>query len=94
MLDPQCRNLYINGRRTTVRLERAVWDALEAIAAKEGLTLPVAISRIELLMRHNNLASAIRVFTICYFHQVSSAEEQAFVAQVLAGAPGKKKLAV
>ena len=32
------RNIYVNGRRTSMRLELEVWAALEEIGAREGIT--------------------------------------------------------
>ena len=40
------RRLRLNGQSTSIRLERAFWDMLDQIAAKQGLTTPAFISKL------------------------------------------------
>ena len=38
------RRLRLNGQSTSIRLENAFWEALDEIAARDGVTTPVFIS--------------------------------------------------
>lgn len=40
------RRLRLNGQSTSIRLERAFWRILDAIAAREGMTTPAFISKL------------------------------------------------
>ena len=41
------RNVVVAGHRTTMRLEPALWDALDAIGRREGLTLHQLCTRVK-----------------------------------------------
>jgi predicted DNA-binding ribbon-helix-helix protein len=53
------RNIYIANRKTSVRLERVMWDALAEIANAEGKTLFELINEIHRDHAGANLSSAI-----------------------------------
>ena len=36
-LQRTCRNVIVDGRRTSLRLERLYWDALDEVAGAKGL---------------------------------------------------------
>jgi predicted DNA-binding ribbon-helix-helix protein len=40
------RRLRLNGQSTSIRLERAFWGILDHIAAKEGVSTPVFLSKL------------------------------------------------
>lgn len=61
------RNVAIGGHRTSMRLEPAMWEALEEIAAREGLTLSQLCERVDARRRESTLTAAMRVFTMSYF---------------------------
>ena len=75
-LDPsiyesETRSIRLNGQCTSVRLEAAFWDVLDAIAAGEGFTTPSFLSRLhgEVLQIHGearNFTSLLRC--ICLQH--------------------------
>lgn len=62
------RSFAIKGHRTSVALEPEFWDALEALARREGLSLSALIAKIdrERIRRdpQPGLASALRVFAL------------------------------
>lgn len=60
------RNVRVGGRRTSVKLEPAFWDALEAAAAREGLTVNALCGRINAGSAEYGLTAAIRVFLLAY----------------------------
>ncbi len=61
---PVKRSVRIDGRGTTLRLERMFWDMLDVIAAEAGVTpaqLLAALSRRRAALGAPNLASCCRV---------------------------------
>ena len=62
------RNVVVQGRRTSVRLEPAMWEALKDIAAAERSTINEIVSAIaDCRTSAGSLTSAIRVFVMAYF---------------------------
>ena len=62
----QTRNIMIAKRRTTIRLEAAVWDALDEICEKEGLSRHDLCTRIDAVRDGANRAQAVRATVINY----------------------------
>lgn len=61
---PERRSLRIHGHSTTIRLERAFWNVLEELAASEGMTVVVLVTKIHdhcKFANQKNLASCLRV---------------------------------
>ncbi|MGL4968187.1 MAG: ribbon-helix-helix domain-containing protein [Inquilinus sp.] len=72
MVGHRTRNVMIGGRRTSIRLEVAFWEALEEILEREELTLNTLVSRIDTTRKSNkNLSGAIRVFIFGYFYSLA-----------------------
>lgn len=69
----ELRNVRIAGRRTTLRLEAPVWDALNEIASTEDRLVDDLVTDVE---RHRlpmiGLASAVRVFALGWFRYRAS----------------------
>lgn len=65
----ESRNVTVGGRRTSMRLEPQMWDAIETIARLEGMTLNALCGAID-QRRHVGLTSATRVFIVTYFRQL------------------------
>lgn len=55
------RSLLLAGHATSVALEPEFWTALETLAARRGVSLPVLIARIDDGRGDRPLASACRV---------------------------------
>ncbi len=69
------RNITVTGRRTSVRLEPEMWQALREIAKRERCTIHDICSLI--FMRKNektSLTAAIRVFLMLYFRAATTEE--------------------
>jgi len=62
------RGIEISGRRTSVCLENAFWDALNDIAVARGETRPGLITYVS-KREHANLSSALRLFVVNYYRQ-------------------------
>jgi predicted DNA-binding ribbon-helix-helix protein len=58
------RFIRIGTRRTSVRLEESLWQALIAIAAAEGTTVHVLCTNLHASARPGTFTSAIRVFIV------------------------------
>ena len=67
------RNITIFDRRTSIRLEPEMWDALNHIAEREKCTIHDLCSLIYIRKRkETSLTAAIRVFLMLYFRSASS----------------------
>lgn len=68
------RNVTVNGRRTSIRLEPEMWDAIEEIAKREGVRVNDVVSRIDRTARHRNsgLTARVRVFVLGYFRAAAT----------------------
>ncbi len=71
------RNVVLGRHRTSVRLEPAMWEALDEIALREGTTVNRLCERLAARRRESSLAAAIRVFIMTYFR--NAATEQGHV---------------
>lgn len=58
------RNVVVRGRRTSVRLEPAMWDALQEIVSLQGRTVNQLVTEIDRHRREASLTSAIRVYIV------------------------------
>ena len=58
------RSVSLAGHSTSIALEREFWDALEAMAGAQGLSLTVLIARIDRGRGGHPLASALRLATL------------------------------
>lgn len=64
------KNVTINGRRTSLRLEQASWEAMVDICKCEGLTLHELCSLIETRRSGASRTSTVRAFIVTYFRTV------------------------
>jgi predicted DNA-binding ribbon-helix-helix protein len=60
------RNVKVFGRRTSMRLEPAFWEAMEDIAWRENTTVDALFDKVALSPHRGNLTSAIRLFVLAY----------------------------
>jgi predicted DNA-binding ribbon-helix-helix protein len=68
------RNVTISGHRTSIRLQREMWDALEEICRRERVNLHQLCSRIAETKSGRSLTSEVRVFAIGYFRAAANDE--------------------
>ncbi len=69
------RNITILGRRTSVRLEPEMWNALRDIARREGCSMHDICSLINIRKNpRTSLTGAIRVFLMLYYRAASTEE--------------------
>ncbi len=74
------RNVTIGGRRTSIRLEPAMWDALEEICQRENLTRNELCGKIDKFRHTSGLTAAIRVFIVSYFRAAATEEGHANIS--------------
>lgn len=61
------RNVVIDGKRTTIRLESAIWDAVDDLCSRERMSRHDLCSRVEAGRDGLNRAQAIRAVVVNYF---------------------------
>jgi predicted DNA-binding ribbon-helix-helix protein len=66
----ESRNVTVGNRRTSMRLEPQMWDALEEIAQLEAMTINSICARIDQRRRQSGLTSATRVFIVSYYRKL------------------------
>jgi predicted DNA-binding ribbon-helix-helix protein len=66
------RNIIVGGRRTSVRLEQAMWDALSEILEREGITASDFATAVERTRKTSTLTAAIRVHIMEYFREAAT----------------------
>ncbi len=72
------RNIIVDGHRTSIRLEPAMWLAFTKIAERESMTIHQLGTRIDRLRDKNcGLTAAIRVFLLAYFQEAATEEGHA-----------------
>jgi predicted DNA-binding ribbon-helix-helix protein len=71
------RNVFIAGRRTSLRLEPAMWDGLAEICRRENMTIHELCGLIDQRRRASSLTAAIRVFIMTYFRAAATEEGHA-----------------
>ncbi|HTZ34861.1 MAG TPA: ribbon-helix-helix domain-containing protein [Stellaceae bacterium] len=65
------RNVVVAGRRTSVRLERVMWDALREIARHQGVALNELVTAIDRHREASSLTAAIRVFIVDFYRSAA-----------------------
>lgn len=68
------RNVTISGHRTSIRLQREMWDAIEEICRREKITLHQLCSRIAESKSTRSLTSEVRVFVVGYYRAAADDE--------------------
>lgn len=71
------RNVNVGGRRTSVRLEPDLWEALREIARRECCTLHEICTDIDRRRGTVRLTSAMRIYIVNYFRTAASLEPTA-----------------
>lgn len=66
------RNVTCSGRRTSVRLEPEIWDALHEICYRERLTAHELCTAVDLRRNGYSLTAALRVFVVTYYRQAAT----------------------
>ena len=65
------RNVSVAGHRTSVRLEPAMWLALDEIAGVEGCTIHDLCGRVARSRSASSLTAGLRVFLLEYYRRLA-----------------------
>ncbi|MBS0248884.1 MAG: ribbon-helix-helix domain-containing protein [Proteobacteria bacterium] len=79
------RSVLIKGRKTSVSLEDAFWNALRGIAAERQVSTPTLLADIEMNRGNANLSSAVRQFVINYLLAINEEYRKIIAKQGHAG---------
>jgi predicted DNA-binding ribbon-helix-helix protein len=60
-------NIVVSGKRTSVRLEPAMWDALQEIVSLQGRTVNELATEINRRRGGSSLTSAMRVYIVEFY---------------------------
>jgi len=69
------RNVVVSGRRTSMRLESSLWDALEEIARREGGNVNELCGRIDSRRGDMSLTGAVRAALVSYYREMLETAE-------------------
>jgi len=61
------RNVRVGPRRTSLRLEPIMWDALRDIAEERGGTVDDIVTEISRSHQETNLTAAVRVYIVKFY---------------------------
>ena len=67
-------NVTVSGRRTSIRLEPAMWDALKEISSREAKSVHSIVTEIAHHRTQSSLTAAIRVYLLRYFKAAATEE--------------------
>ena len=74
-----CKNVIVNGRRTSMRLDRETWISISDICERERISIHELCSKIDLARGKSGLSSATRLFVLTYFRsELNKYEKPAF----------------
>jgi predicted DNA-binding ribbon-helix-helix protein len=62
-----CKNINVGNRRTSIRIERELWSAVNELCQREGMTVHEVCSLIDKFRGANSLTAALRVFLVVYY---------------------------
>ncbi len=76
----ELRNVRIHNRRTSLRLEPTMWEAIDEILNRENMTIHQLCTHIhdirrqieESTKRHSSLTSALRMFIVIYYRKAAT----------------------
>lgn len=71
-----CRGFTINGRRTSVRMEKCYWEALEDVARRRGLPMKALIADVDRTRGDGSLTDSLRLAALTYFRGLVSQLDQ------------------
>jgi len=66
------RNVNVGGRRTSVRLEPDLWEALREIASREQRSLHQICTDIDRTRGGTRLTSAMRIYIVNYYRSAAN----------------------
>ena len=86
------RNVTLVDRRTSLRLEPAMWEALEEVCRREGLTIHELSTVVDARRSESTLTAAMRVFALDYFRRAATEAGHARAGHGRLGAGGARRV--
>jgi predicted DNA-binding ribbon-helix-helix protein len=86
------RNVTVNGHRTSMRLEPAMWDALDEIGRRERVSVHGLCSLVDGQRSQSSLTAAMRVFILSYFRSAVTEAGHQIAGHGRGGAPSMGEL--
>ena len=80
---PTLRNVNINGRRTSVRMERVMWEALDVICAREDISTNEICCLIDQVRGDLGLTASLRVIILSYYVSIARLSIETEVSQII-----------
>lgn len=74
-------NVVVAGRRTSVRLEPVMWEALVDIARRQRIATNTLVTSIDRERTASSLTAAIRVFIVDYYRSAATTTAEATYAR-------------
>ena len=81
------RNVTTDAGRTSMRLEREVWDALDEICARERTSVAGLVRLVDMRARNGGRTSAVRVHVLGYFRSAATEDGHRRAGHGTRGAP-------
>lgn len=75
-MDQLSKSITVNGRRTSIRMERSIWHALDEVSAREQCRVRDLIALIDRSRGENGLTAALRVFVVNYLRSLLGSNQQ------------------
>ncbi|OUS13914.1 hypothetical protein A9Q97_04285 [Rhodospirillales bacterium 47_12_T64] len=69
------KNITLKGRRTSLRLEPDMWEALFEICVREECHISDLCTTVDEVKDESSLTAAIRVFILIYFRNAASVDD-------------------
>ena len=69
-------NVVVGGRRTSVRLESVMWEALRDIARRRDVTIHDLVTDIDRRRSESSLTAAIRVYIVNFYRAAATLSAQ------------------
>lgn len=66
------RNVMVNGRRTSLRLEPEMWEGLDEISNRENASINDLVGFVDRRRDRATLTSDVRVFVLGYFRSAAT----------------------
>ncbi|MGB0843400.1 MAG: ribbon-helix-helix domain-containing protein [Alphaproteobacteria bacterium] len=66
------RNIVISGKRTSIRLEPSMWDALEEICVREQCNIHQICTLVSSRLSCSSFTAAVRVFVLSYYRSATT----------------------
>ena len=73
------RNVRIGDRRTTVVLESYVWDSIDSILLREGVSIDDFCTQVEATRMQSSMASSARLVVLAYFRLLAQINSPPFI---------------